>query len=605
MKSTAKGLINRLKAFNDNIVFCTRIAYRASKKYFVLRLLIHVLTSALPAVTVFVSKLILDELTLLYTGERLIEDVLTTLIIILVVYVAVRLIAVLLDKISDVLTDIHQDMISKTVTLGMMDKTNSLDLSFFYTSKFFDDVVNAQIDSYAIPVLSWTTISLVGVVVQLIISAAVMIKFNILFVILIFVLSIPSALVEKMFTGKIYQWNRNRAAEERKMNYTMYVSSDREFAKELRMYNLYPLMREKYLKLWNKWFKEKKTWSVKKAVGVTVFLMLPEIGIITVAVFLCRNIINHTMTIGDFELYIAMASSLTSSITVFIEMLIQLYAGDMKINNFKNFMRYESLIKDEGVLIPSKKPKIEFKNVSFKYPYTDKLILDNLSMSIEPGQKIALVGLNGSGKTTLIKLLLRFYDVTDGEILLDGRNIKEYSLKKLRRLFGVVFQDFSMYAFSAKDNITMSDIDSGFDAERFKNAAQLSEVEDFAGKWAEGYDTFLTKQFDEDGEELSGGQWQKIALARAFYKNAEFVILDEPNSSMDPEAEYKIFKQYDKIMKDKGAILISHRLSNVIHADKIMVLENGAILEEGTHNELISKDGRYAELFNMQSESYR
>lgn len=594
----SSNAFKKVKSLLSNIQFSAAVSWNASRKYFLLRVFFQVVTAVFPTVIVFVNKLIID---------TLVEDsrAVSFLITLLVIYIVIKIFEVFTDKLMNVLTGIHQDLISNNINIRLMNQTNKLDLSYFDSSKFYDEALNAKIDSNALPVLAWTVVSMIGCLVQLFVASAVMIKFNVLFWVILLVLSIPSVIVERIFTERIYNWNRKRAPEERKMEYTMYISTDKSFAKDIRLYGIFDNMRERYMHLWDKWYTEKKNWSLKKAGYVIVFSLLPEIGVAIVTVYVCICIVEQKLTIGDFELYTSMAVQLVSSIWAMIGVITQIYENDLRISNYRKFLLRKPLVSDDGTLKPNMFPRIEFKNVSFKYPYTDRYILRNLSLVINPKERVALVGINGSGKTTLIKLLLRFYDATEGEILLDGINIKEYSIKELRKVFGVMFQDFTGYAFTARDNITISDLDNADNNANFQRATSISGVDKISEKWKNGYDTYLTKQFDENGEELSGGEWQKIALARAFFHEAGIVILDEPNAAMDPESEYKIFKQYEELLENCGAILISHRLSNVIMADRIFVLENGSIIENGTHKELLEANGRYAYLFNLQSEKYK
>lgn len=250
-------------------------------------------------------------------------------------------------------------------------------------------------------------------------------------------------------------------------------------------------------------------------------------------------------------------------------------------------------------------PEIEFRNVYFKYPGNDEYTLNDLSFKIGSGKKIALIGVNGAGKTTVIKLLLRFYEPESGEILLDKKNIRSYPLGEVHKLFGVCFQDINRYSLTLRENIAISDIDRKDDIGSVKAAAMASGADKIIDELNEGLETDMTRQFNDKGAELSGGQWQKVALARAFFRQSQFIILDEPSSALDPEAEDYIFSSFKQLCQDKGGILVSHRLSSIMMVDEIVLLDNGVAIESGTHEELMSQNGKYAEMYRIQAEKYK
>ena len=263
------------------------------------------------------------------------------------------------------------------------------------------------------------------------------------------------------------------------------------------------------------------------------------------------------------------------------------------------------MVQKNGVLTLDKIQKIEFSHVYFRYPGKENYVLEDCSFTMEAGQQIGLVGENGCGKSTIVKLILRLYDVEEGEILLNGIDIMEYDIEKYRAMFSVLFQDFIKYSFTLRENVSLSDIEKSDNDERIKDALSKSEMSELVSTWDKGLETPLTRSFEPDGKELSGGQWQRIALSRVFFADRDFVILDEPSASLDVFAEEKIFRQFQQLSGNRSSIIISHRLSSIVAADKILVLKNGRILEQGKHKELLSKNGYYSELFYAQAQSYR
>ena len=247
---------------------------------------------------------------------------------------------------------------------------------------------------------------------------------------------------------------------------------------------------------------------------------------------------------------------------------------------------------------------IEFRHVSFAYPGSERKVIDDVNLTFSPGETVVLVGLNGAGKTTLIKLLTRLYDPTEGQILLDGRDLREYDVREYYDLFGIIFQDFGKYAVSVEDNIRFGNIKAERDAEKIREAARMASVDGYISNLPAGYETMLMKYFDPDGTELSIGQWQKLSVARAFYSDSDIVILDEPTASLDAIAEQEIFSQFDKLRHGKMTVFVSHRLSSATVASKIVVLEAGRVIEEGTHTELMASRGKYYDLFSTQAKRY-
>jgi ATP-binding cassette subfamily B protein len=295
-----------------------------------------------------------------------------------------------------------------------------------------------------------------------------------------------------------------------------------------------------------------------------------------------------------------------SSLRDFFSKFTRISESSLYLKDYFDFLDIRSEYKNEKeVPLPEKiKTGFEFKNVYFAYPESDNQIVKDISFVIKAGEKIAFVGQNGAGKTTLTKLLLRFYEPTSGEILLDGININRYNKADYQEYFGVLFQDFFKYEFSVKENIAIGKIDEINDYERIQKAAELSLADEVVSELKYGYEQQLGKRFAK-GQELSGGQWQKIALARAYMKNAEVMILDEPTSALDAKAESEVFERFIGLIKDKTSVIISHRFSTVRQADRILVLQEGKILESGTHNELMENNKLYAQLFTLQAEGYQ
>lgn len=398
----------------------------------------------------------------------------------------------------------------------------------------------------------------------------------------------------------------NNVPENRKKDYYRSLLTSAKMAKDVRLYNLTEYFKDKYNSLWIS-IREKRYKVFKKgAVRSFAVSLLTTVGTIVIIISCVYSVLNEAMTLGEMSLYISLALAAGSSFSLMLNQVIgHLQYCIPEVNRFLDFLQYDNTIEYGNENKAPERPIIEFKNVSFRYPASDKYVLKNVSFKMEYGEKIALLGINGSGKTTLIKLLLRFYKPESGEILVNGVNIWDYSKEAYSKIFGTCFQEINKYALSLRENIALSRMEEKDDEERIKFAASASGADKIACSLENAYDADMTRNFNDNGAELSGGQWQKVAISRAFFSNAPVIILDEPSSALDPEAEDEIFRSFKKLCVNKSGILISHRLSSSILVDKIILLENGNLIESGTHDTLIENNGRYAELYRLQADKYK
>lgn len=329
------------------------------------------------------------------------------------------------------------------------------------------------------------------------------------------------------------------------------------------------------------------------------------IVLFAIAYYYLPQVLSSVLTLGSFTLLINMIDRVKDGASGSVEMLGYVYEHSLYVDHYFEVLELPKKIHEvtePTIFTKIAPPKIEFKNVSFRYA-DGPLVLKGISFAIEPGESVAFVGPNGAGKSTIVKLLCRFYDVTEGEILINSINIRELKLANWYQFLGTLFQDFVQYHFTARENIALGNPDKE-DEKSIKEAAEKSGAAEFIEKLPKKYDQVLGREF-EDGEELSIGQWQKLAIARAFYEEAPVLILDEPTSAIDAEAEYEIFNNLEKVYQNKTLILVSHRFSTVRNANKIFVVENGQIIERGTHEELLSQEGKYARMFTTQAKGYQ
>lgn len=514
-----------------------------------------------------------------------------------------------INSINRILIRISNELVGNQVNLKIMHKAKTIDLASFDSPEFYEKFENASREASNRPIqVTNATFSIISTLISVVSFVTVLTAISYFAPIIIIILSIPSAIINFVYRRKNFQYVRRRSKQRRQMNYYSSLMTNKDIIKEIKMFNLADSFIARYQKTYLQYFQ-----GLRKLITVEGAWMI-LITIITTIVhggmflFIAREVSYGRLEIGAYALYTGALKSIAGGISSLISTTGSIYEGTLFIDNMIEFMSEKQTIK--AVNHPARKVlrhhphQIVFDKVYFRYPGSNHDVIKNLSLTINSQDTVVLVGLNGAGKTTLIKLLTRLYDPTSGNIYLDGHDIREYDVNSLYQIFGIIFQDFGKYAVTVEENIGFGEIEKPFDISQIEKAAFQSSAQDFIKHFDKGYQTPLMRIFDDHGEELSTGQWQKIAIARAFYKDSDILILDEPTAALDAIAEQEIYDQFDTLRKGKMTIFVSHRLSSATIASKIFVLQAGHLIEEGNHQSLMADQGHYWKLFTTQAERY-
>lgn len=570
---------------------------------------ISVARGFIPAISVFITKQLIDSVV------RAIFTHVTTLVWILVaVQLAVNLLNSLMTTLSNIVQQLLQEKVSNRVQLLILEKANTLDLAFFEDAEFYDKLRRASDEANYKPVqMISQTFDLVRSMITLFSMILLLVQLAWWLAAIVMVLPVPSFIANSRYGWIGYYRMRRESPERRKSLYYIHIMTHDQYNKEIKLFSLGHYFIQRFRRLAEHFFEESKNILVRRYLTSLVWTSLSLVANAGIYIYVALQTVARHITLGGLTLYTQTALQVGNSFQSVLDGISNTYENNLFVNTLFEFLEYKPVIMSPPEPEPmmnanaSQGLEIEFRNVSFTYPGKDpetQAALKNVSFIISAGEAIALVGRNGAGKTTLVKLLTRLYDPDEGEILVGGRTIKEYDLKILRQEIGVIFQDYVSYYLTARENVGIGSIDDVENMALIKSAAAKSGARQVIEELADGYETQLGRWWD-DGTQLSGGQWQKLALARAFMRKARILILDEPTSSLDARAEYEVFTRFRELTAGKTAIFISHRFSTVRLADRIFVFENGKVIESGSHAELMTLDGHYAELFNLQAEAYR
>ena len=590
-----------------NLLWALQIVWRSGKWLTVATITLVLANGALPLLGLYLVKLVIDTVTsgLIATDKAsAFADVGFLITLLGSVF--------LLESILAAITALVNTAQAQIVTDKMHDilhaKSVDVDLEYYETSEYYDTLHRAQQQASFRPTqIVSNLLQLVQSAVSLIAITVLLISFHWSVPAVLAGAIIPGLLVRFRFAKKLFAWHRRRTATERQASYFDWILSRDDHAKEIRIFNLGGIFSERYRSLRSLILKERLLLTFKRSLAELVTQCGPIVALFALFALLAHRALDGLLTVGALVMFFQAAHRGYSYLNQFLGSVAGLYENNLFLSNIQEFLRLKPKIIEPARPLPIPTPireGISLKDVSFHYPTSDKLILDGINLTIQAGEHIALVGHNGAGKTTLIKLLCRLYDPTAGSITIDKIDLRHTAVADLRKQIGVVFQDYSRYHQSARDNIWFGNIELSRDDKLIERAAKLAGADEVIGRLKNGYDTVLGKWF-ENGAELSIGEWQKIALARAFLRDSQIIVLDEPTSFMDAKAEFEVFERFHRLMKGKTAILISHRLSTVKMVDKIYVLDGGKIVESGTHDELVDHGGKYADLFETQAQYYR
>ena len=561
----------------------------------------------LPAAVAYIGKLIVDAV--VETRNLSLQDNLNTSFPLM--YVGLEAVAVALLAGSQRGLSIAQSLLrvllGQRVNVLIIEKALTLELRQFEDSEFYDKMTNARREASSRPLsLVNRTFGLVQSGLSLLTYGALLISFSAWAVAILILAAIPAFVAETRFAGQAFRLFRWRAPETRQQRYLETLVAREDFAKEVKLYQLGEMLLGRYRSLFHQLYGEDRDLTIKRGFWSYLLGLLSTATFYVAYAWIVVETVVGRISLGDMTMYLTVFRQGQTTFSSALTSIGGMYEDNLYLSNLYEFLE-EEVPKRYGRAVKGTNPQdgIRFENVYFTYPGSTKPALKDISLHLKPGDKLAIVGENGSGKTTLIKLLTRLYTPESGRILLDGLNLEEWDLDELRRRIGVIFQNFVRYQFTVGENIGVGDVDKLEDEKAWEIAAEKGMAQPFIERLPDGFTTQLGRWF-KSGQELSGGQWQKIALSRAFMrKNADILVLDEPTSAIDSQAEYEIFDRFRKLTKDKMVFLISHRFSTVRMADKIVVIEQGELLETGTHEELLKANGRYATLFSLQAQGYR
>ena len=585
-----------------------RLVFQTHRGYTVAILALRALRSVIPLAVLWVGKLIIDDvvasIALVQGGGAVDWWRLGTLI---GIELGIAVLGEGLARVSALLESLLGDLFSNRISVRLMEHAATLDLSQFEDAETYDHLERARRQTTARIGLFTLLLQTAQDMVTLASLGGVLLLQMPWLLLLLAVAVLPAFLGEAHFAilgySLLFQWTPER----RLLDYLRYLGASDDSAKEVKLFGLSNFLVGRYAKLSDEFYHENKRLAIRRNVVSTLLVSLGTLGYYGAYIVIIYGTVMGRFTIGALTFLAGSFRQSRDLIQRVLLSLSQIYEQSLYLSDLFTFFDVKPRVVSQPGARQVPNPIREgfvFHDVGFKYPGSSRWAVRHLGFKLEPEERLALVGENGAGKTTLVKLLARLYDPDEGHITLDGVDLREYDLVSLRRNIGVIFQDFVRYDFVLKENIGVSEIDAVSDESRVKEAARRSLADSVAGRLAEGYDQMLGRRFD-GGVELSGGEWQKVALGRAYMREAQVLILDEPTAALDARAEYEVFLRFAELTKGRMAVLISHRFSTVRMADRILVLKEGELVDHGTHEELVSRQGLYAELFSLQAAGYR
>jgi ATP-binding cassette subfamily B protein len=597
------GWRERLSALR-NVPAVLKIVWDAGPTVVVFGLASRLLSSLLPVVLLWITKLIIDGIVHAVSTHQPVQPHFWWLV------AAEFSLAVLnsaLIRATDYSDSLLADKYTRHVSIRVMNHAAGLDLLAYEDPVFYDRLERARVQATD----RLGMIQAIGRLIQqaittLTLSVSIML-FSPWLMLLLVAGVLPAFLGESHFAFLGYAKNFRQTPIRRQLDYLRVLGGSKEAAKELKLFGLRDFLRERFARLSDAIYVENVALSRRKLIAGTLLSVVGTMGYYSAYVFVIWRTVNGALSIGTLTFLAGAIQQASSNIEQIFSTLTGIADQALFLTDLLAFFEMQATIRSKPNALPAPRPILlgfEFQNVSFQYPGSSRLVLNRLNFQLRPGERVALIGENGQGKTTIVKLITRLYDPSEGRILLDGIDLREYDLEDLHREMGVIFQDFMRYEMTARENIAVGRVEEINNLELLQGAARKSMADHIIGRLPERYEQMLGRRFDR-GMDLSGGEWQKVALARAYLRDAQLLILDEPTAALDALSEFEVFRRFSELTAGKTALFISHRFSTVRMADRIVVLDNGRIVEEGSHDQLASLGGRYAEMFEMQASSYR
>ncbi len=611
IESTKMSLSEQLSALK-NLPKFIQLIWNTNKSLTIWNIILRLFASLLPLAILYVGKEIIDSIVLLIESPELDRTYLWKMF---AIEAGLAIFQILLGQAISLIDGLLGDLFSNKVSEDIIRHAATLDLYQFENAEFYDKMERARQQTTSRTVLLSLVLTQLQELISLISLGVGLVIFSPWLILLLVLAVIPSLIGELHFNMRSYSMTRSWTQERRELDYLRYLGASNESAKEVKIFGLAGHLARQFGSLADKYFQANKKLAISKSTWAGIFSALGTLAYYGAYVVIIIQTISGLISLGTLTFLAGSFKRMQSGLQGIMLRFSQISSHSLYLSDLFDFFNIEPEIVDNPDMIPFPevmKIGFRFENVSFKYPDSDRYAIRDLSFSIDAGEKIALVGENGAGKTTLIKLLARLYDPSEGNIYVDDINLKEIELSSLRKNIGIIFQDFIRLNFTARENIAIGNIDfvnsenghNGVLDTRIEEASQKSLASEVITTLPGGLDQMLGRRFD-NGTDLSGGQWQKIALARAYMREAQLLILDEPTSALDARAEHQVFERFTELMDGKSAVIISHRFSTVRVADRILFLENGQLVEEGSHEELMQLNGRYAELYSLQAKGYQ
>ncbi|WP_448270386.1 ABC transporter ATP-binding protein [Nostoc sp. DSM 114159] len=568
-----------------------------------------IVAGLLPAAISYISKLIVDAVVFASQANTQSDGFVN--IYPSLFYVGLEAIAVILLAGSQrgitICQSLLRALMGQRVNVLILEKALTLDLRQFEDSEFYDKLTNARREASVRPLsLVNRTFGLVQNALSLITYGILLVNFSVWAVVVLVLAAMPVFIAETKFAGEAFRLFSWRAPETRQQNYLENLLAREDFVTEVKLYQLGEMLLGRYRSLFDQLYGEDRDLTLRRGLWGYLLSLVSTGAFYLAYAWIVLETVLGKISLGDMTMYLTVFRQGQSTFSNALTSIGGMYEDNLYLSNLYDFLE-EEVPKSWGkaTIGLNSQDGIRFENVSFTYPGSSKPALRNISLHLKPREKLAIVGENGSGKTTLIKLLTRLYTPDSGRIFLDGLDLQEWDVDVLRRRVGVIFQNFVRYQFTVGENIGVGDVEHLENKTQWKTAARKGMAQSFIDQLPQSFQTQLGRWF-KGGQELSGGQWQKIALSRAFMRSqADILVLDEPTSAIDAQAEFEIFNHFRSITQNQMVLLISHRFSTVRMADKILVIENGEVIEQGTHEDLLKLGGRYAKLFLLQAAGYQ